>query len=863
MTAASIGAAKGGSYARYLEAKTLAPGRGDYYLLPSGEPTQAPGKWLAQPVTLAALGIESEAVRGADFVALMEGRHPRSGEWIRAAGADGQRGGGIDLTFSAPKSVSAVWALADEGSRHQLEEAHAQAIRRTLTHLVRNVPTIRRRQAGTIAEERGVDLLATEYRHTTARGVLGGDPPDPQLHSHVVITAAVRDDGRLVAVASRPVFRAARELGAYYRSALADELTNRGYAVRAGSGKDARYFEIAGVPDELLQAFSARSREVASAAERFRARWGRAPERGELRRLKLESRRAKTPVTRTDLQRHWHQVAQTHGYTNRAQLLRAGPRTRGVLGDFERRVEELLTERAATFSGSELRAVALEQSAGQLGPDTALARAERMIQHGRVLALTDNVLTTRALRARERTIERRLRKLASTLGPAPSQVTLSRAAGSVAERLGAPLTAEQRAALRTITGPSRAAVLIGPAGTGKGVVIDAAARAEQAAGTATHGVAVSGSTAQRLGRDSPALAGRTLTLDALVARADHGSVVVGEQTTIYLDEAGMADTMRLERLTTLAERRGARLVLIGDPAQLPSIGAGGMFERLAKSLPTTELTEVRRATDTAERRAWADLRSGRSRRALAHYRARGRLHLQDTRDRAVEYAVRDWARLTQALPINEVALVSDASNREIERLNARAQHHRLTRGELGDVEVQIPGVHYGLRAGDRVALVDQHRPPDLERIENGARGEVLDVSEDGELLVQFDATGRWRTFAPDDLGTLRLAYAHHAYRMQGATVTRALVITGGWQTANEAAYVQASRARDGTDFYLARDELGSHGDDIERIERLAARMRSSRAQIPSLAHPRLDSERSVLQRTPIARRRERTPERSR
>ncbi len=97
-------------------------------------------------------------------------------------------------------------------------------------------------------------------------------------------------------------------------------------------------------------------------------------------------------------------------------------------------------------------------------------------------------------------------------------------------------------------------------------------------------------------------------------------------------------------------------------------------------------------------------------------------------------------------------------------------------------------------------------------------------------------TGRWRTFAGEDLGRLRLAYAQHAYRMQGATVTRALVITGGWQTAKEAAYVQASRARDGTDFYLAREDLGTAGNDLGRIERLAARMRTSRAHTPSLAH---------------------------
>ncbi len=94
MTAASIGAAKGGGYARYLESKTVEPERGDYYLSPEGEPTQAPGRWLATPDTLARLGIEGATIEGRDFIALMEGKHPRSGAWLRPEGAGGGRGEG-------------------------------------------------------------------------------------------------------------------------------------------------------------------------------------------------------------------------------------------------------------------------------------------------------------------------------------------------------------------------------------------------------------------------------------------------------------------------------------------------------------------------------------------------------------------------------------------------------------------------------------------------------------------------------------------------------------------------------------------------------------------------------------------------
>ena len=840
MTAASIGAAKGGGYARYLESKTVEPERGDYYLSPEGEPTQAPGRWLASPDTLARLGIEGDTIEGHDFVALMEGRHPRSGGSLRRAGATGGRGGGIDLTFAAPKSVSAVWALGDASQRREMEAAHAAAVSEALAHLTETVPTVRRRYGAEQVEEHAREVVAAEYRHTTSRGVLEGDAPDPQLHSHVVITNAIREDGKIVAVASRPIFRSARELGAYYRSALAHQLQQRGYAIERGTGKHGRYFEIAGVPRGLLDSFSARSREVAGAAERFRARWGRAPERGELRRLKLENRKAKVPVTRADLQGVWNETAARFDFAGEEpkRLLGAtpGPAPERALED---RVEEHLTERAATFEPREFRAVLLEQSVGELSPGAALERSRAMIAERRVLPLEGGLMTTLTVRGREQAIERRLTELATGGARDVGERARHLASDQVAERIGGALSDEQTRALEVITGPERVAVLVGPAGTGKGVVIDAAARAEQHGGNQTLGIAVSGSTAQRLGQDSPALAGQTLTLDALVSRVERGRLHIDTKTTIYFDEAGMVDTDRLERLTEVVEQAGSKLVAIGDAAQLPSIGAGGMFERLARVAPNAELSNIRRTLDRDEQRAWADLRAGRSDRAMAHYQARGQLHMSDTRDEAVEQAAQNWAALTETHDPSEVALISDASNQEINRLNARAQHFRAERGELGELEVPVPGVHYGIRQGDRVAMIAQQHEPGAQRIENGSRGEVLDVTPAGEVLIEFDVTGRKQTLAGDDLAKVRLGYAQHIHRAQGATVTRTLVVTGGWQTSKEPAYVEASRAREGTDWFVSRQDLGVEGHDTDRIARLAENMRRSHAQTPSLAHPEL------------------------
>jgi ATP-dependent exoDNAse (exonuclease V) alpha subunit len=127
--------------------------------------------------------------------------------------------------------------------------------------------------------------------------------------------------------------------------------------------------------------------------------------------------------------------------------------------------------------------------------------------------------------------------------------------------------------------------------------------------------------------------------------------------------------------------------------------------------------------------------------------------------------------------------------------------------------------------------------PDEARVENGARGTITGLDpEHGALTVRLDGAGREVAVEGEGLGSLRLAYAGHVYRQQGATVDRAVVVTGGWQTSRESAYVQASRARHGAEWHVAREDLDSP-DDAGRIDALAQRMGQTRAQEPSLARP--------------------------
>jgi ATP-dependent exoDNAse (exonuclease V) alpha subunit len=166
-------------------------------------------------------------------------------------------------------------------------------------------------------------------------------------------------------------------------------------------------------------------------------------------------------------------------------------------------------------------------------------------------------------------------------------------------------------------------VLVGRAGTGKGVVLGAAARAWQLEGREVHGTAIAGVTAQRLNED--AHFDHPHTTDGLIRGVEDGRIHLGERSVVIMDEAGMADSERLSRLVRITSESRAKLVLAGDAAQLGPIGARGLFPHLQDWVSTAELTEVHRAEHAWERRAWEQVRSGEPGPALATYRAHDRL----------------------------------------------------------------------------------------------------------------------------------------------------------------------------------------------------------------------------------------------
>ena len=832
----------GSSAAGYAAYVTSPSDRGDYYTASGeGKPALiAPSRWHGSPTLLAQLGLSRDReVTREDLSALMHGISPRDGHELRRAGADGSRVAGIDMTFSAPKSVSALWAVSSPYERARIEAAHSKAVAGAIARTEREVALVRTRSEGKLHWEKASSLLAAEFVHTSSRLTRdqeSGGVPDPQLHSHVVVLGAQRADGRFAAVDSRELFRAARANGAWYRAELAAGLRDLGLQIQTETGKDGRYFELTGVPAKLSERWSMRGAEIERAARAFRTRYGRDPRAGELGSLTVATRGTKAQLKPDEVDRAWKAVGEEHGLSReRAERLYSNREHEQFSHErFERALLTDLTERSATVSDRDMRARAYELVAGHAYPREADAAIEQLTRSGQLIALQGDRFTTRELRELElRTLQVAASRSTEQAAPV-SESSLRQARLAVQREIRGQLSAEQREAIETITGRGGVSVLVGQAGTGKGVVIAAAAGAYQREGYQVIGTAVAGATAERLGAD--AKLERSITTDALLARVESESVHLDAKTVVVMDEAGMADTKRLAALMEATARAESKLVLVGDHAQLSAIGAGGMFAELQGRVPTAEVSEVHRARHAWEREAWQQVRAGEAHRALASYQAHGRLHISNTREQAAEQMVDAWDRARQEHSEERLVMLTDASNAELDRINALAQERRAQAGELGARSVELPDRPYGLAAGDEVIFTAALYQPGQARVENGTLGSVVDVSGDDRVSIQTKgAQEREVHVGAEELGELRLAYAQHLYKAQGRTVDRSFVLTGGWQTDREHAYVALTRAQERTDVYVSREDLGEQEMDAGAIKQLGAAMAESCAEHASIA----------------------------
>jgi len=861
-----------GGYAEYLEGKARSSELGDYYLK-DGERVEAPGRWAGGAHLF---GLDPDVpVTGEQLRTLMDVRRPDTGGELRRVGASGEAVAALDATFSAPKSVSAVWALGSPELRKRIEAAHETAIGRALDYSVQHVAMLRQRvDADTVVHAEAVGVVATSWRHTTARAV-ADQVPDPQLHSHVLLHAAHRRDGRLVAIDSRTWLQHQREVGAAYRSELARELATLGFSVQRGTGRGERYFELAGVPQPLLDRWSSRHHQVQaairdrlSATERdlraVIAEGGPAAadahERLELllangrlppveeRLMGTITRADKVAVTAADLDTEWQRTARGIGFTaERVEVLRRQER-QPLTPAAPDRVLDALTEFDATFPAREARAVALERSAGTPIED-ALRPLVELRDAGEILRLADGSGTTREHRARElTTISTAERVIEHRITP----LDLDAVAGQ-ANRLdrelhgrGGRLSDEQRQAIMLACSDRQLVMIEGQAGTGKSTTLTGIARAHHDAGRDIVVTSTAAVAAERLARvHHTGVDTRHYSLAALQAAINHGTVRLGPQTTIIHDEAALASTREQHALLAAVETSGARLISVGDPHQNPSVGAGGLWPHLEAATRADQsravLTRNLRAHDPADRRDQARFREGHHELAIRGYAARARVHTVADLTRAEDAAL-DAAH-TDTQSGRTTIVLAQTSNDHLDELNARYQAIRHQHGELGTDTIAAPGRPYNLHPGDEVQIRRTINHPGHGPLRNGTTALINDIDPDAQTIELTLPTGQPVNLIVDqaDAAQLRLAYVQHPFPAQGVTTDTAHLIASA-HTTREGTYVALTRARDETHIY-AEQSVDSDRDG-DRLQALADRISRTEPDLPSIAIP-LEPEPSI------------------
>ena len=395
------------------------------------------------------------------------------------------------------------------------------------------------------------------------------------------------------------------------------------------------------------------------------------------------------------------------------------------------------------------------------------------------------------------------------------------------------LSADQARAVARITTSGRALdLLVGPAGTGKSTAM-AALRAAWESEHGAHSVvalAPSAAAAQVLGEDMGVEADnlakwlyehrqhatRTRELAALRERvrarrggagprllarheADLARWTLREGQLVVIDEASLAGTFALDEIIGAARDARAKVVLVGDDAQLSSVEAGGMFRTLVRQRgdDVATLVDVRRFTAVWEREASLGVRRGAAA-ALAAYANYERV-TGGPREAMLDALYDAWRADVEG-GRDAVMLAGDAAT--VAELNARARAERVARGVVSGEGVEVAGSFAG--AGDVVVTRENDRRLRAGSgwVRNGDRWTVTGTQRDGSLRVtRVGGEGAVVLPAPYVREHIELAYATTVHRAQGRTVQCAHAFVSP-TTTREVLYVALTRGSMANHLYV-------------------------------------------------------------
>ena len=829
----------------------------DYY----AEGQETVGQWFGKLAER--LGLSGQVTQ-AEFERLCDNRHPHEDRPLTQR-TNAERRIGNDLVFSGPKSFSILEALAGEAERGRLLAAFDQAITETLADDIEPDMQARVRKGGAFDNRTTGNLLAAGYDHSTARPVDNNTPPDPHRHRHVFVFNATFDpiERRIKAaecgniVRDRPYYQAA------FFARLAKKLQDQGFEIdrRAGGA-----WEIAGVPQAVIDKFSKRTDEIEEEARRlgvidagYKAELG----------AKTRSKKQKE-MTPAELRKAWDaQLTGEERDALAAVYRRDVPEGRNVLpAEAVRFALDHCSENLSVIPERELKRVALLHGLGNVTP--AMIGRE-MLSPGYELITAEidgrHMATTAELQREEDAIAGFAARGMGTLEPIGVADGLSRELAD-----GRTLNDGQwKAACGLLESENRVNLVEGPAGAGKSSMLGKFDEGMRLAGQSVTYLATTAKAAEVLEKDGfdAQTVARFLVDDRMQAAARGGRVMV--------DEASMLGHKDAVRLFHLAESLDLKLIFLGDPMQHGAVPRGSFLHVLKEygGIRPHKLTHILRQESPDYRAAAELLSEGRTLEGFDALDSLGWVkELTDDAERyrtvAAEYrqALDDKKTVLVVSPTHaEMGKVTDAIRGELRqagRLGAEdrpfmrlvavdaseAERGQASTYRAGDVLQFHQNAKGGFKKGHRVTIAaaaevplaeaakfSLYRPVSIglaehdvirftgtvktldgkHTLKNGATRTIAEITLGGNLRLD----NGW--LVGKDAGHFRHGFVETSFGSQGRTVGRTILAMSAASlpaTNQEQLYVSASRARERTTLYT--DDKSAVRHAVQRSSRKLA-----------------------------------------
>lgn len=599
-----------------------------------------------------ALGLDGE-INALRFADLLHGRINPGGASVRnSTRLDSKDRLGIDLTFSAPKSVSIQGLVGGDAA---MVAAHDRAVARVLDH-IETMAQARNKVGGKAVIEETGNLIVAKFRHETTRA------QDPEIHTHaVVMNLTQRADGSWRALNNDPIVKSTKFLGALYRSELARELREQGYELRYG--KDGT-FELAAMTDDQVKAFSKRSVQIeAYLAERGLTRETATASQRQEAALATRDRKPKE-MDRETLYAEWKaRAAELNvGFAGASAVhldpLLDDPTQAAMRLEAAKRAVTYavnhMTEREAIITRRTLIDTALKHELGVMRIEDIDAAVAARIDSGALVAedtlykptvntagngstraelvaklvsggLTEEAADSRITRAIERksllpqearfttaiAVARETRVLAiEREGRNAVTPIMSRTAAELYFAATSLNDGQRQAATMILSTANRVTGVEGLAGTGKSFKLEVAKRAIEANGYEIRALAPYSSQVRALRE----IGLKANTVASFLKAKDKG---LTERTIVVVDEAGTMPANDMAKLLRAVEASGARAVFVGDRAQTKAIQAGRPFDQLISAgMTLTRMDEIQRQKNPVLKEAVALAAVGKSKLSL-------------------------------------------------------------------------------------------------------------------------------------------------------------------------------------------------------------------------------------------------------